>query len=209
MARKKKQRDALAGLLAVASPKVLTDLILRLVIGRPDVRRECFDFLKTHVSLTDELEKRSEGEVILALWAELAPDLSDLDEYGGGDYTTEDHVAELLDQIQNQLDSKKVDSDYRREILDLVLPYIESGNAGMNDMLYDVAYATCYDDSNLRSLAEAFEAIQGDWKLDHARRIYRNGTRRMVSEQCVGAPFVFAISHALAASANSCENHKS
>ena len=109
MVKKPKKEDTLAELLAVASSRVLTDLILQLATDRPDVRRECFDFLKTHVSLSKALEKRSEGEIALALWSELAPDLSELDEYGGGDYTAEDHVAELLDQIRTQFDSKKVE----------------------------------------------------------------------------------------------------
>ncbi|MEA1971595.1 MAG: hypothetical protein U9N37_08285 [Thermodesulfobacteriota bacterium] len=173
MAKKPKKEDALAELLAVVSSGVLTDLILRLAAYRPDVRRECFDFLKTHVSLSEALEKQSESEIALDLWFELAPDLGELNEYGGGDYTTEDHVAELLDQIRAQLDSKKVEPDYRREILDCVLPYVESGNAGMDDMLYEVAYAACYDDSDLRGLAEAFETMQDEWKVGHARRIYR------------------------------------
>ncbi len=173
MVKKPKMGDALAELLAAASPKVLTDLIIELAAEWPDVRRECFDFLKTHVSVSKALEKRSEGELVLALWSELAPDLDELDSRGGGDYDTEDLVAELLDQIRTQLDLKKVGSDHRREILDRVLPYIESGNAGMDDMLYEVAYAACYDDADLRGLAEAFEAMQGDWKVTHARRIYR------------------------------------
>ncbi|MDF1590216.1 MAG: hypothetical protein P1P89_01775 [Desulfobacterales bacterium] len=173
MAKKPKKTDVLAELLAVASSRVLTDLVLKLAAGRPDVRRECLDFLKTHVSVSKALEKRSEGEIVLALWSELALDLGDLDEYGGGDYATEDHVAELLDQIRTQLDSKNVDSDHRREILDSVLPYIESGNAGMDDLLYDVAYAACYDDLDLRELAEAFESMPGDWKAANARCIYR------------------------------------
>jgi hypothetical protein len=122
MAKKSKKEDALVELLAVASSKTLTDLIIQLATDRPDVRRECFDFLKTHVSLSKALEKRSEGEIVLALWSELAPDLSELDDYGGGDYATEDHVAELLDQIRTQFDSKKVESDLRREILGRVLP---------------------------------------------------------------------------------------
>jgi hypothetical protein len=33
---------------------------------------------------------------MLALWSELAPDLDEMDSYGGVDYATEDHVAELL-----------------------------------------------------------------------------------------------------------------
>ena len=163
----------MAELLAAASPKVLTDLILELAVEWPDVRRECFEFLKSHVSVSKALEKRYEGEIVLALWSELAPDLDELDSYGGGDYVTEDYVAELLDQIRTQLNSKKVRSKDRHEILDRVLPYIESGNAGMDDMLYEVAYAARYDDTDLRGLAEAFEAMRGDWKISHARSIYR------------------------------------
>jgi hypothetical protein len=173
MAKKSKNEDALTELLAVSSRRVLTDLIIQLASYRPDIRRECFDFLKTHGSLAKALEERSEGEIVLALWSELAPDLSELDDYGGGDYATEDHVAELLEQIRTHCDSKEVAPHYRRKILDRVLPYIESGNAGMDDMLYEVAHAACYDDSDLRGLAEAFEAMQDDWKVGHARRIYR------------------------------------
>ena len=187
MAKKSKKTDVLAELLAVASSRVLTDLIIQLAVDRPDVRRECLDFLKTHVSVSKALEKRSEGEIVLALWSELALDLGDLDEYGGGDYATEDHVAELLGQIRTQLDSKNVDSGHRREILDRVLPYIESGNAGMDDLLYEVAYAACYDDADLRVLAAAFEAMPGDWKAANARRIYRQiGNREKYIELRTG-----------------------
>jgi len=173
MAKKSNKDDALIGLLEAASSAVLTDLIIELATGRPEVRRECFEFLKGNVSLSKALKTRSEGEIVLALWSELEPDLSELDEYGGGDYRTLDHVAGLLYQIKKHFDSKKVDSVDRQEILDRVLPFIESGNAGLDDMLYEVAYAACYDDSDLRGLAEAFEEMQGDWQLSNARQIYR------------------------------------
>lgn len=173
MAKKPKKKDALAELLEVAPHKVLSKLILRLAVEFPDVRRECFDFLKSQVAVSKALAKRSEGEAILAIWSELAPDLEELDMYGGGDYATQDLVAELLDQIRERLNSHEVDSNHRREILDRVLPFIESGNAGMDDMLYDVAYAACYDDDELQLLAGAFEAMQQEWKTDHARDIYR------------------------------------
>ena len=173
MAKKHKEAGVLSELLAAAPSEVLTNLILQLATVRPDIRRECLDFLKTHVTVSTALEKKSEGEIVLTLWSELAPDLGEMDAYGGGDYATRDHVAELLYQIQTQLGSKKVEADYRREILDCVLPYIENGNAGLDDPLYDVAYAACYDDSDLSKLAEAFEAMAGDWKAAHARDIYR------------------------------------
>jgi hypothetical protein len=173
MAKKTKKSDALTDLLEAASHKVLAKLILELATEFPEVRRECFDFLKSQISVSKALKSRSEGEAILALWSELGPDLDELDSYGGGEYATEDLVAELLDQIRERLDKKNVDTDHRQEILNLVLPYIKSGNAGMDDMLYEVAYAACYDDDDLRTLAQAFETMPGEWKIGQARDIYR------------------------------------
>lgn len=173
MARKQKQEDALAVLLATAPPKLVADLLVRLAATRPDVRRECFDYLKRHVPLSARQRNQSEGEVLLTLWSELAPDLSELDEYGGGDYGLEEHVSTLLYEIEQRLSRKKIEAEYRDELLDDVLPYIESSNAGLDDGLYEVAYAACYNDNDLRKLAEAFEMMRGDWQIDHARRIYR------------------------------------
>ena len=173
MAKKTKKSDVLTDLLEAASHKVLAKLIFELATEFPEVRRECFDFLKSQISVSKALKSRSEGEAILALWSELGPDLDELDSYGGGDYATEDLVAELLEQIRERLDKKNVDTDHRHEILNLVLPYIKSGNAGMDDMLYEVAYAACYDDDDLRVLAQAFEVMPGEWKIGHARDIYR------------------------------------
>ncbi len=62
-------------------------------------------FMKSYVSVSKALSKRSEGEATLALWSELAPDIEELDMYGGGDYATEDLVAELLSQIRGRLES--------------------------------------------------------------------------------------------------------
>jgi len=44
-------------------------------------------------------------------------------------------------------------------LLDKVSPYIRNGNAGMDDVLYDVAYAACRDDEDWRDLAERFESL--------------------------------------------------
>jgi hypothetical protein len=199
LAKKPIAKNALAELLEVAPHKVLSGLILELATEMPDVRRECFDFLKSHVSVSNALAKRSEGEAILALWSELAPDLEELDNYGGGDDATTDLAAELLDQIRERLDSKKVDVDHRREILDRVLPYIKSGNAGLDDLLYEVAYAACYDDEDLRGLAEAFEAMNNAWNVGHARDIYRRlGDRNKYLELRAGHMVYGADYHDLA-----------
>lgn len=81
MAKTPKKKDALAELLEVAPHKVLSKLITELTVMFPDVRRECFDFLKSQVSVSKALAIRSEGEAILALWSELVPDLEELDMY--------------------------------------------------------------------------------------------------------------------------------
>ncbi|MDP8238802.1 MAG: hypothetical protein P9X24_06915 [Candidatus Hatepunaea meridiana] len=111
--------------------------------------------------------------MVFALWDELEPDLSELDEYGGGDHETEDYVANLLYDLIEKLEQSNIPKDDRRALLDDVIHYIRSGNAGMDDNLYDVVYAVCKDDEDWRNLAERLEALGGEWPRDHARRIYR------------------------------------
>ena len=173
MARKRKQDDPLAALMKTATKEKLVDLLVLVATSRPAVRHECLDYLTRHTALSHNQKIQSEGEKLLTLWAELAPDLDELDAYGGGDYDTDFHVSSLLQEIAQTLSRKKTETAYRQQFLDKVLPYIESGNAGLDDDLYDVAYAACYTDDDWRALAVAFETMGGDWKLDHARRIYR------------------------------------
>ena len=173
MAKKKKPTDPLNELLEAAKLETLINLVAHLSGFSPEIRRECFDYLKKHVKLTTEQKIRSEGEIAMALWWELCPDLEELDTYGGGDDATVEHVAGLIDDIQQKLAGKQIDERIRRQLLDEVIPFIKSGNAGMDDSLYDLAYASCYSDEDWRRLAEALEALNRDWPTDHARRIYR------------------------------------
>ena len=76
--------------------------------SRPAVRRECLDYLNRHTTLSPSRKKQSEGEKLLALWAELAPDLDELDAYGGGDYDADFHVSSLLQEIAQALSRKKI-----------------------------------------------------------------------------------------------------
>jgi hypothetical protein len=173
MAKKRKPADPLNDLLEAAKPETLINLAAHLSGFSPEIRRECFDYLKKHVKLTTEQKIRSEGEIAMALWWELCPDLEELDTYGGGDDATVEHVAGLIDDIQQKLAGKQIDERIRRQLLDEVIPFIKSGNAGVDDSLYDLAYASCYSDEDWRRLAEALEALNRDWPTDHARRIYR------------------------------------
>jgi len=171
--KRAKREDPLDQLIKSADPVTLGTLIKILAGENPEIRRECFEFLKEHVPLTPAEDAVSMGESTIALWMELEPDLWELNEYGGGDYGVVDHVGDLLYELCEKLQKNKIPAGYREELLDKVLPYIKSGNAGMDDALYDVAYAACYDHDDLRNLAERFEALGREWPLDHARRIYR------------------------------------
>ena len=173
MAKKRKQDEPLRALLERLSKAQLLDLLVHVSRTRPTVRSECLDYLNKYVALSPGRRKQSEGEKLLALWAELAPDLDELDAYGGGDYDVDLHVSGLLQEIAQALSRKKIDAGYRQQLTDNVLPYIESSNAGLNDDLYDLAYAACYTKDDWRALAEAFETMDEDWHIDHARRIYR------------------------------------
>ena len=170
-------------MLETAPKAKLVDLIARVAASRPAVRHECLNYLNKHAALSHNQKIQSEGEILLTLWAELAPDLDELDACGGGDYEADFHVSSLLQKIAQTLSRKKTEAAYRQQLLDKVLPYIESGNAGLDDDLYDVAYAACYTNDDWWALAEAFETMGGDWKLDHARRIYRRlGSREKYLE---------------------------
>lgn len=174
MAKSKTKKDtALTELIAAAPAKALSELILNLAENDPEIRRKCFDYLKKNSAVSKMLKRQSEGEAILSIWAELLPDLEDLDAHGGGPYDVEDQVGELLYEITKRLTSKKVDETYRREILDAVLPFIENGNSGAGDALDELAYAACYSTAELRYLAESLEAMHDDWQTRNARNIYR------------------------------------
>lgn len=171
--KKNKAASRLGEIIQASDTAVLRQLVERLASARPDVRRECLDFLQQHVALAPPAKADAEAETVFALWQELEPDLAELDEYGGGDHDTEDHVGELLYELFTKLKKSHLTSDDRRSLLEEVLPYIRSGNAGMDDALYDVAYAACSDKEDWRHLAQRLEELGKDWPLDHARRIYR------------------------------------
>lgn len=160
-------------LVRAADAAVLGQLVERLAGTRADVRRESLEFLQKHVPSTVQAKADTEAAALFALWQELEPDLAELDEYGGGDHDTEDHVGELLYELFTKLQRSRIAREDRRSLLEEVLPYIRSGNAGMDDALYDVAYAACRDNQDWRYFAQSLEELGKDWPLDHARRIYR------------------------------------
>ena len=87
MAKSKTKKDtALAEVIAAAPPKVLSELILNLAENYPEIRRECFDYLKENTAVSKMLKRQSEGEAIscpyelsccriLRIWMRMAADL--------------------------------------------------------------------------------------------------------------------------------------
>jgi hypothetical protein len=165
--------DSLGDLIDMADGKILTQLAKKIVAMRPDVRRTCVEFLQKNMTLPPQARAVADSEIAFALWDELESDLAELDERGGGPRNVEDKVAGLLCELEERLNKSKITRDARRALLDEVLPCIESGNSGMVDSAYAVAYAACHDDEDLRDFAQRLEACGQDWALDHARRIYR------------------------------------
>lgn len=165
--------DVLNSLIRSADKETLEKLIRSVAASDISLHRRCLDDLRGSPKLSEEEAAASEAESAFLIWDELATDLADLDAYGGGDNETTDRVSALLYALADKIKKGKIPRPHRRKILEDVLAYIESGNAGLDDDLYEVAYASCRDDEDRRHLAGRLEATGQEWPLDHARRIYR------------------------------------
>jgi hypothetical protein len=175
MAKKKIKQSVppLEKLIHAADATVLGQLVGVLAASGPAVRRQCLEFLQQHVTLTVETKAHTDVETVFSIWDELEPDLADLNEYGGGPDETQDQVTDLLNDLARKLKQCAIPRDARHELLDQVMPYIYSGNSGMDDGLYEIAYAVCQDDEDWRDFAIRLESSGKDYLLNHARGIYR------------------------------------
>jgi len=175
--------DPLKSMLKAATREDLIALLLEIAGENLTIRRHCIDYLKGTVKIDLSTHRSAESSAALTLWYEVEPKLSELDEYGGADYDTIDAVDEVLHQLMEVLEELTLDEEDREDLLDEVISYIKSGNAGMDDNLYDIAYATCKNDGDLRELAKRFENLDQHWPLEHARQIYRRiGDRKQYLE---------------------------
>jgi len=171
--KSKKAAQPLQQLIEAADPAVLSELIQQLAASRPAARRQCLEFLQKHVNVTPENNTRADVEAVFSIWDELEPELADLIEYGGGPDEIVDHVAGLLYDLAQKLKQCAIPRDDRCALLDYVMPFISSGNSGMEDSLYEFADALCQDDEDWHHFAIRLENSGRDALLNHARRIYR------------------------------------
>lgn len=170
---RQKQKTPLENLLEKADAATLRELIAELAAARSDVRRECFDFLKENLALDKDESADAEAEALFALWGELEMELDELEECGGSDYRLRDDVDTLLYEFTEKLNKSCIPREARRHLLDGILRHIRSDWTGLEDGLFDAAYAVCKEDADLRAFAEYLEATGVDWMIGHARRIYR------------------------------------
>lgn len=167
------KRDPLLNLIELAAKKDLQEVVKELCEDNLENRRFCIDSLKEKINENVIRDNSDESSLALDLWYEVEPELSELDEYGGGDYDTEDNVMDCLMNLQDTLHDITLKNNDRKKLLDEVFEYIISRNSGMVDALYDVVYATCKTDNDFRDLAKRFADLNEDWSIHHARNIYR------------------------------------
>lgn len=172
--KKSKEIDALSVLLDGASREIMTELIHNLAAGNSTVKRQCLEFLESKIPASPEIHAKSQGDIVMGLWMDVVFDIHEMDEYGGGDYRQQERVWDLLGDIIDHLRKKDVDADSRSELIAEILPYIESANSGLEDLLDELAEAACYDDGDLRNLAREFEKMDRSWRKSRARHIYRS-----------------------------------
>jgi hypothetical protein len=173
MIKNKHDKDPLTSMLDAASRDDLIELIKKLIGTELSIRRICINNLKEKVTVSPSVITEAESSAALALWLEVEPELSDLDEYGGGDYGITEDVGDGLYELYEKLKEITLTDEDKEYLFDEVIGYIKSGNAGMDDSLYDITYALCKNDDDLKGLAERLENLKRDWPVSHARNIYR------------------------------------
>jgi len=117
MANKKQTDNALNNLLASAGPEILRDLVSSLAFQDPEVRRTCFEYLKAHAPLSTTQKQTSDGEVVLALWEELYPDLEEMD-----DCWWEMSEAERDEADRRLEESRRISAPERLDAVDVAVP---------------------------------------------------------------------------------------
>lgn len=173
MAKRKAKRSfqGLGDLIVAAEADVLRDLLRGLTISHPEIVPHCLDFLTARLELDASDKADAAALAVFALWEDVESNLAELNSYGGGPDEQVQSVAEGLQDLSERV--PQLERTDRRDLLDRVLPYIQSGNTGMDDPLYDLAFAACCDDEDLRHLAREFESLGSEYDNIRACEIYR------------------------------------
>ena len=163
----------LQNLIAAADAQSLGQLVLKLANQRPELRRECFEFLQQHVH-TESAKIDAQTGAVWALWDEIQAKMGDLEKFEGSD-AAQERVAEKIHQVAAKLEDKKTrpSQSQRRELQDAVLANLDSGSPVVDDALHLLADAACETAEDFHALARRLEVLRSDMARSHARRIYR------------------------------------
>lgn len=169
--RSKSRSGSLDTLIDSAPIEVLRELARSVAAKHPTLRPMCLDILSRHLPSGDAAKAAAAAASARALWSEAAAIIDDFSTFGGGPEEDEAALMDLLSDLSKRVpDLPRAD---RRGLLDACLACIARGNSGLEDSLYEFAYACCPDDADLRHLAGRLEATGDDWPNHHAREIYR------------------------------------
>ena len=132
-----------------------------MLAARPEIRRKAIEFLQDRVKLDAQQENWRRGEIAIAIWDELEPDLAELDQFGGGERKQEERVGKLLYRLEQTLDEGPIPEDDRKHLLDELIPFIRSRNSGMEDRCTTWPTLRARPMTACRDFAERLEDLGG------------------------------------------------
>lgn len=165
-------KNPLSDLIQKASKENLSDLIIKLCKSNKTIETKCIEYLMEQVEDTENLKAIAQAKIMMNIWNNLKRKLQKLDKYGGGHYRDEEWVNDQLYGIITILESEIIERKDRIKMLDLIRPFLRSGNAGMDDSLIEVAFATCYSKEDYLYLIDYLTGVYGDDNTRMIRSIY-------------------------------------
>ncbi len=159
-----------------ASHETLRILVKKLVKQSGESYRKALDFLEEKVELDVEAEQDLSAEKFMSVWDEIKWDLKKAEEYGLDEYDQEyRNIDNGLFDIKEELEKKQASKTSRKEFIDEGLSYLTgNGSNGFENEIFDALQAACYEEDELRYLAENLEDSGSPWISGYAMQLYKN-----------------------------------
>lgn len=164
---------SLKNLINKADKQILEKLIINLTDTSNEVLVECLEFLGKKLDLNESEKESVSSYKCMAIWNQIQWKIEEFDDYGGGDEQAYEEVGGKIYEIIDELENKQTVKHIRIDLVEEIFPYIESGNAGLDDELHALVNAACYDEEDFRLLAQKYEKSKNKWNHNRAMRIYR------------------------------------
>lgn len=173
---KNSEKDIFEKYLDGATPVILRKLVKKLAKQSGESYRKALEFLEKNVDFDVEDKQNLSAEKFMSVWNEIKWDLKKAEEYGLDEYDKEyRNIYNGLFEIKEELERKQASKKSRREFIDESLSYlIGSDSTGFENELFNTLQAACYDENELRYLAENLEDSDSSWISGYAMQIYKN-----------------------------------